>query len=538
MKVYQAIAKSLIDHGIDTVFGLIGDANLFMADSFQREQGGKFVASSHEVGATLMALGYGALSNTVAVATVTHGPAVVNTLTALIEGVKARTPLVLLCGDTAVGERYDLQNVNQREFIMATGAGFEQLRSPKTVVEDVATAFRRAKVEHRPIALNVPVDFQWMDVEYAPFQYTVPECRMVAPESDGMNDAVGIIASARRPLVLAGRGAIAQSSRSSILRLAKRIDAPLFTSLKGKDLFRGEAFNFGIFGTLSTPEAVDVILSSDCVIAFGASLNEFTTANGTFLEGKRVVQVNAEQAEIGRQVHPDAGVVGDSGLVADLMVRLLDEAEIPASGYTVELGKGEDKAKAASFSQTSHRKPGTLDLRVALRMLDEALPAERVLVTDCGRCIEEVWRSVGVLEPAMFLNTINSAALGLGVSQAIGAAMASGRPTVAITGDGGFMLGGLTEFNTAVRYNCDLVVVVCNDGGYGAEHIQFRNRDMDPTIALMGWPDFASVAKALGGTGFTIRNMDDLRLALRAIQGRSGPMLIDLHIDPDNLSYS
>ena len=171
MKVHAAIAKALIDNGIDTLFGLVGDANLFLVDSFVREYGGKFVSAAHEAGATLMALGYSAVAGKIGVVTVTRGPALVNTLTPMVEGVKGSLPIVLLCGDTAIEDRDNLQKVPQRELIVATGAGFEQLRSPNTLSEDIATALRRAEVERRPIALNMPSDFQWADVEYRPLAH-------------------------------------------------------------------------------------------------------------------------------------------------------------------------------------------------------------------------------------------------------------------------------------------------------------------------------------------------------------------------------
>ena len=97
------------------------------------------------------------------------------------------------------------------------------------------------------------------------------------------------------------------------------------------------------------------------------------------------------------------------------------------------------------------------------------------------------------------------------------------------------MLGGLTEFNTAVRHNVDLIVIVCNDGSYGAEHIQFRNRNLSPDISCFEWPDFAPLADALGGQGFSVRSQDDLDVACAAIDKRTRPLLIDLKLDPDHV---
>jgi acetolactate synthase-1/2/3 large subunit len=119
----------------------------------------------------------------------------------------------------------------------------------------------------------------------------------------------------------------------------------------------------------------------------------------------------------------------------------------------------------------------------------------------------------------------------------VGAAFAApGRPIVVVTGDGGFMHGGLAEFNTAVRYKLDLITIVCNDSAYGAEISKFedryQDRRMDPETITFDWPDFAPVAVALGGEGITVRTQEDLTVAMEAVRNRRRPLLIDLKLDP------
>jgi thiamine pyrophosphate-dependent acetolactate synthase large subunit-like protein len=533
MKVYQAIAKVLAENGIDTLFGLIGDGNLYMVDSFIRDQGGLFIAAAHEVGATLMALGHATATGQVGVATVTHGAAVSNTVTALIEGVKSATPLVLLCGDTPVDNRDHLQNIPQRELIVATGAGFEQLRSAATLSRDIATAFRRALAERRPIALNMPIEMQWSDVEYVACPFQLWDDRVPAPAGDDLDNAIGIIAAAKRPVVLAGRGAIRAEARAALVRLADRLEAPLATTLRAKDLFRDEPFNLGVSGTVSNDIAVEALLESDCIIAFGASLNFHTTSHGAYLRGKRVVQVNTALADLGRYARPDIGLVGDAATVADTIVHWLDEAEIPPSGYRSDALA--DKLAAPLPPPTPDEGRGVVNVATALRHLNDVVPRDRILVTDTGRFIRQAWTYIDVEDASRFIHTSHFASIGLGLSEAIGAAAAGKGPVLLVTGDGGFMLGGLAEFNTAVRHGSDLIVAICNDGGYGAEHIQFRNKDMDPSLSLLGWPDFAPVAIALGGEGVTVRSDADLALATEAIRNRRGPLLIDIKLDPDQV---
>jgi acetolactate synthase I/II/III large subunit len=280
----------------------MGDANLFMVDHYVRGCGGTFVPAAFEGSSVLMALAWSHVAGRVGVATVTHGPGLTNCVTALTEGARGHVPMVLLAGDTPVMQPQNLQNIDQREVVRITGAGFEQMRAPATVAEDVANAFFRARIERRPIVLNMPADFMWQEVAHRKVVYPVFTTPAYVPEGDDLDQAVGMIASARRPVVLAGGGAM--GARDQLVRLADRLQAPLATTLKAKGLFNDHPYNMDIFGTLSTPAAYEVIAKADCVIAFGASLHSFTTDRGKLMKGKRVVQVNDDPAAVGETSIP------------------------------------------------------------------------------------------------------------------------------------------------------------------------------------------------------------------------------------------
>lgn len=530
--LHQAIAQSVMDHGIETMFGLMGDANLFMVDHYVRACGGTFVPAAIEGSSVLMALAYSGVSGKIGVATVTHGPAFTNCMTALTEGARAQTSMVLLCGDTPVSVPYNPQNTDQRELAKATGSGFEQLRSPQTAAYDIAKAFYHAKVEKRPIVLNIPADFMWQEAEYEKVVYPVFDDPAYVPQGNDVDEAIGMIASAKRPIILAGRGAI--SARKNLIDLANRLEAPLATTLRANGLFGDQPANMGIFGTLSTPAAYETIALSDCVISFGASLHPFTTDRGKLMKGKRVVQVNNRIADISRNYHPDAALGADAALTAANIVSWLDEAEIAPSGFVGELDMAILNAHPAPDRDKS--KSGYVDFIFALERLEKALPAERILVTDGGRFMTEVWCRVSAPDPVSFLVSTNFGSIGLGLQQAIGAGFAAPeRPIVLFTGDGGFMMGGLNEFNTAVRMKQDLIVIVCNDSAYGAEHIQFLDRSMDPSLSEFDWPSFAAIADALGGQGVSVNSAEQLETAIQAIEKRKGPILIDLKVDPNDV---
>ncbi|MEP3440795.1 MAG: thiamine pyrophosphate-binding protein [Sulfitobacter sp.] len=526
--VYQSIARALKDHEATTMFGLMGDANLFMVASYVQEFGGQFTPAAHEGSSILMASAYAHVSGKVGVATVTHGPALANCVTALTEAARGRMPMVVLAGDTPADNPRHLQSIDQREVVKVTGAGFEQLRAPATAGEDVARAFYRAQTERRPIVLNMPADFMWQEAPYA--------CRVLdvfikpggVAEGDILDNAIGMIASARRPLILAGGGAVA--ARDVLVRLADRLEAPLATTLRAKGLFKDHPFNIDIFGTLSTPAAYDLIAQSDCIICFGTALHDFTTDRGKLMKDKRVVQIDTDPTAIGGGLHPDAALVADAGAAAETILFWLDEAEVPSSGFTRDLDIATLTAHAPGSGKAAE---GVINYVQALERLEAALPDDRILVTDGGRFMTEVWCRLSVDGPRSFVSTVNFGAIGLGLQEATGAGVAAPeRPVVLFSGDGGFMMGGINEFNTAVRLGLDLIVIIANDSAYGAEHIQFLDRKMDPTLAEFEWPSFAAIAKSLGGDGLEVRSNAELETALEALEDRKGPYLIELRLDP------
>ena len=529
--VYQNIAQSLKDHGVETIFGLMGDANLFLVDSFVRDCSGRFVPAAHEGSSVLMALAYTHVAGKVGVATVTHGPALTNCMTALTEGARGHIPMVLLAGDTPVANPRHLQSIDQREVVKATGAGFEQMRTPETVAMDVARAFYRAQVERRPIVLNMPADFMWREAAHTPSVLDVFTAPGGVAEGKILDNAIGMIASARRPLILAGAGAV--KAREEIIKLADRLEAPLATTLKAKGLFKDHPYNIDIFGTLSTPAAYELIAQSDCIICFGASLHDFTTDQGKLMKDKRIVQIDVTPTAIGGGLHPDAALVADAGLTAETILYWLNEAEIPASGFTRDLDIAKLTEHPIGPNKTAE---GCVNYIHALERLEEVLPKDRLLVTDGGRFMTEVWVRLSVQGPQSFVATTNFGSIGIGLQEAIGAGVAAPeKPVVMFTGDGGFMMGGINEFNTAVRLGLDLIVIVANDSAYGAEHIQFIDRKMDPSLTEFHWPSFAEIGASLGGQGYTVRNNAELEEALAAIPNRTGPMMIELKLDPHDV---
>ena len=535
---HDAVAQALVDHGVDTVFGVLGDGNLFIGENLQRQHGVNLVGATHEANAVCMAEGWAKATGRLGVATVTHGPGLTNTITALVEGVKNETPMLLVAGDTPIENEQHLQNLDQHALVVATGAGFQPVRNVETIAEDISTAVRRAHAERRPVVVNVPLNIEWEEVEYeARPPLNAPASRL-APDPDQLETALGIIASSARPIILAGRGAVKSDARDALVRLGEALGAPLATSLLGTGYFEGEPFNLGIHGTLSHQIAGETFAMADCLIVFGASLNFFTTDYQTLLAGKRVVHVDLNARHIDRHVTVDAGVVGDARVVAETMIEMLSEAEHqPSSFRTADLEQRlHDFDLSEAFDDKSY--DGAVDPRTLTRQLDAGLPQDRQVVVDAGRFMLDAL-TMSVPSPQDLVTSHGFGAIGLGMSTAIGAAVARPtRPTVLCIGDGGYMMGGLTELSTAVHLGLDLIVIVYNDGSYGAEHIQLVSKGMDPAASLHEWPDFCAVAESMGCQTAKINSLEDIDAALEVVKNRKAgqPVLIEAATDPDVVS--
>ena len=535
---HDAVAQALVDHGVDTVFGVLGDGNLFIGENLQRQHDVNLVGATHEANAVCMAEGWAKATGRLGVATVTHGPGLTNTITALVEGVKNETPMLLVAGDTPVENEQHLQNLDQHALVVATGAGFQPVRNVETIAEDVSTAVRRAHAERRPIVVNVPLNIEWDEVDYEPRPALNSPPVRLAPDPDQLESALGIIASSARPVILAGRGAVLSGAREVLIELGDALGAPLATSLLGTGFFSDQPFNLGIHGTLSHEVAGETLAMADCLIVFGASLNFFTTDYQSLLAGKRVVHVNLDPSHIDRHATVAAGVVGDATVVAEAMIALLKEAEHqPSSFRTADLEKKlQEFALSDSYEDKSY--DGAVDPRTLTRQLDAGLPQDRQVVVDAGRFMLDAL-TMSVPNPRDLVTSHGFGAIGLGMSTAIGAAVAHPtRPTVLCIGDGGYMMGGLTELSTALHLGLDLIVIVYNDGSYGAEHIQLVTKGMDPAASLHEWPDFCAVAESMGCDTAKITSLDDIDAALEVVKNRQPgrPVLIEASTDPDVVS--
>jgi acetolactate synthase I/II/III large subunit len=532
MFVHESVAAALARASVDTMFGLIGDSNLFMVNAFVEQQGGRYVSAVHEASAVMMAHGYHERSGKIGVATVTQGPGLTNSATALVEAVRSSTPLVLITGDTAPSNRLNQQSLDQEPFVRATGAAYVLVERPEEAAARVREAIATALRESRPVVLNCPTEYQWHETEF--IDAPIAEARRPRrdPDEEQLDTALGVIASAQRPLVLVGRGVVTSGTREPVLAFARRIGAPLVTTLRARGLYRADDGCVGVMGTVSSEKGSQAIADADCLIAFGASLNTWTTLRNTLVAGKAIVHVDVDQARLGRNTAVAAAVHGDAASVADALVSHLDAADIPASSFRDRVTAGLIDADLVATVRPS----ATHSLASALSQIAAALPAKRTVVFDGGRFLGEAFAYVHSPDVERQVQSTSFGAVGLGMGAAIGAACAAhDEPTLFITGDGGFMMNGLAELHSAIRQDIPLLVVICNDGSYGSEYDQFINRDIKPDLSLFSWPSFPAVAQSLGAEGYAVQTPEELSAALEAVRQRRGTILIDVRIGPGDV---
>jgi acetolactate synthase-1/2/3 large subunit len=536
MRVGNAVADAIHAEGVTAAFGLLGEGNIAVVERLAASGSVAWFAARREDAAVCMADGFARRSGTVGFATITHGPGVTNALTAITEASKAGTALVVLAGDTGREDFTHPQATEERAFLEPTGAGVHEVRSAATAVEDVAIAFGRARCERRPIVLILPTDL-------AEETYTGREPRTIqarrgeaveqrtTPDEAALNAAVELVRAAKRPVILAGRGAVASTARDELVSLADEIGALLATTLLTRGLFAGHPWNVGAAGGFGDGPANELLPGADLVLAFGSSLSEFTTKEMKLLQRARVVQFDIDPTPAGPSRERVQRVVGDARASASALRARLHTTAGSAQGYRTDDVRELMSRQADGDELVDESGPAGLDPRAVARELDSLLPVDRTVVVDLGYFTVEACKYVAVEEPRRFVFPLNFGSIGLALATAAGASLVErSAPTVAIVGDGGLMTA-IGELETIRRYRLPVVVVVFNDSAYGIEYHALRVRNTDPSLARFDDVDFAAVARGFGVDAATVRTISELRAAFASRGDTQGPYLIDAKID-------
>jgi acetolactate synthase-1/2/3 large subunit len=534
VRVAEAIGQELARQGLDQVFGVVGSGNFYVTNALVGA-GARFVATRHEAGAATMADAYARTTQRVAAVTVHQGCGLTNALTGLTEAAKSRTPLLVLAADTPGWNVLSNFNIDQPAVLRGLGIHSETITSPRTAVHDAVRAFRRAAVDRRTVVLNLPLDVQEAEVPadaLPPLAPPVLEAAVAGPRS--VERLAELLRTAERPVLIAGRGARLSGAREVLAELGELSGALLATSGVARGLFEGLEWSVDVSGGFATPMAAELISSADLVVGWGASLNVWTLRGGELLAADAtVVQVDEDPAALGTHVRVDHGIVGDVRATAAATVeKLRAQPRTVPSWRTPEL---QERIRAGlRWRQEPYTDTSTdelIDPRTLTTALNEILPRERVLAPDGGNFNGYPAMFLDVPDERGFCLTLAFQSIGLGLSTAIGAGLASpGRIAVAGVGDGGFMMSHV-ELDTAVRVGLPLVVIVYNDHAYSAEVHHFGPEGHPVDIVEFPETDIAAIASGYGCEAVTVRTLADLKGVQDWVDGPRGrPLVIDARI--------
>ena len=538
MNVAEAVGQALATLGVRQVFGLLGSGNFAVTNALV-EFGARFAAARHEGGAITMADAYARVSGGVGICTVHQGPGLTNAMTGLTEAAKSRTPLVLLAADTAASAIRSNFKIEQEALVRAVGAGTERLHSPATAVADTIRAYRRAQLERRPIVLMLPLDVQAapcpVDARELALQ-PAPVLLPARPAEAAVAQAADLLARARRPLIIAGRGAVLANVGEALQQLGALLGALLATSANGQGLFSGSPWSLGISGGFASPVAAELIAEADVVLAVGAALNMWTTRHGRLVSpGATIIQVDHEVDAIGAHHRVDVAVVGDAAeavraLIVELEQRSRGRSGWRSLGVAARIQEGDWRTAPYEDASTATQ----IDPRTLSIVLDDLLPDARTVAVDSGHFMGYPAMYLRVPDAQGFMFTQGFQAVGLGLASAIGVAVARpDRITVAALGDGGLMLA-LPELDTVARLGLRMLLVVYNDAAYGAEVHHFGPQGHPVDLVQFPDVDCAALGRAAGLDGATVRTPADVQAAVRRWLDREGKpaLLLDAKVVP------
>ncbi|WJL96654.1 thiamine pyrophosphate-binding protein [Microbacterium sp. ET2] len=503
------VAHTLARH-IEHVFGVMGNGNAYVLDALERETEATFTAVRHEAGAVVAADAYHRASGRLAAATATYGAGFTNTLTPLAEAAQGRVPLVLVVGDapTSGPRAWDVDQI-----ALAAAVGVRTY----TVGRADAAATTVIAIEHAltyrvPVVLAIPYDVVTTEAGPVP---DAPAPRLPGPQAPAtafaraaVREIAAALREARRPFLLAGRGAWISGAGGALGALADATGAITASSALARGIFPRGAYDLGVTGGFGAEGAMDLVREADVAVVFGASLNQFTMRFGElFAPTTRVFQVDLAPTA----THPHVGgyVRADAALVAQEIVAELARLGASPSGWRESV----DLAPLRRYDEGDGVAPdGRLDPRSVAARIGRLLPEDRVVVSDGGHFIgwANMYWPVASPDRMMMVGTAYQS-IGLGWPSVPGAALAHLDATVVLTtGDGGGLMA-LADLESAVRVAGGRgLAVVWNDAAYGAEINLYGLKGLARGPMLIPQVDFAALASGVGAEGVVVERMDDL----------------------------
>ena len=535
--VGRLIADALRGAGVRYAFTVPGESFLGLLDGLS-EAGIRVVATRHEGAAAFMAEAYGQLTGRPAACLATRAVGAANLSIGIHTARQNSTPMFALIGqvERRFRGRESFQEVDQVASFGRVATWAAEPSSPQEAARAVGEGIRRAMGGRPgPVLLSLPEDL--LD-EPVPPGVTVDATRPPLPraETPGIRAVLQLLASAERPVILAGGGVLRARTSSDLTRLAELLEVPVVAAWRRADVISNDhPLYLGMAG-YGAPSAVRERLErADAMLVIGCRLNEITSFGYTVpRKGVRWAHVDLEPRVSANGLRPpDIAIQSDARAFIRVAVQRLMAGVLNAP--LVDRRAEHNRADRATWEAASSVEggdwagPGVHPGRV-VATLRRVLPDDAIITTDAGNFGGWTARGFRFRRPGTFLGP-TSGAMGYGLPAAIAAALVHhDRPVVALTGDGGFAMS-MAELETAVRERVRIVVLVWDNERYGTIRMHQDGRSAEPVGTDLGPIDFAAIAQACGARGVRVETDDAFEPALRQALAGDRPTVVHLALD-------
>lgn len=531
----RILVDNLVAQGTDRIFTVPGESFLAVLDALHDTPSVEVVVCRQEGGAAFMACADGKLTNRPGVCFVTRGPGATNASIGVHVAMQDSLPMILFVGDVARGDR-DREAFQEVDFGQMFGPLCKKvlrIDDARRIPEYVARAYATA-VSGRPgpVVVVLPEDMLLDEVE------AVDRPQVQRPIQD--NDVVTTlqarrwIEDAERPIAVVGGAHWSSRTAGELRGAAEALGLPIATAFRRQDSVLSSCAVFaGNLGYGPNPKLVQRVKSADLVLVLGARLGEATTDGYTLLTpdhpGQRLIHVHPDPDELNSVYRTDLAICADPEQFTKMLA-------VPASDVPAKTAGAEAHAEWLDWSTPKPREGVRLDLGQCVLAMREAMPADTIICNGAGNFSgwwHRYWRYEGYgtqLAPT-------AGAMGYGVPAAVAACLR--RPeqkVVAVAGDGDFLMNG-QELATAIRYGCDLLVIVVDNGWYGTIRMH-QEREFPGRVSgtQLHNPDFAALARAYGGWAETVERTEEFAPALARALEQKGVKLLHLKTDIEQLT--
>lgn len=535
----DVLIETLIDWGVDTIFGIPGDGINGIIEALRtRQDRVRFIQVRHEEAAAFSACAYAKWTGKLGVCLATSGPGGIHLLNGLYDAKLDGQPVLAITGLQFhdLVETFTQQDVELDKLFMDVCVYNARVMGP-THMENIVELACRAALAYRGVAhVTVPVDFQSVPIKsgkrsdrnVAGHVSELMAYSSQMPSEHQFARAVDILNAGKRTVILAGRGAL--GAKEQLLAVAEKLAAPIVKPLLGKAAVPDDSpYCVGGVGLLGTRPAHDALASCDTLLIAGSSFPyiEFYPKPGK----ARAIQIELDPKRVGLRYPVEAGLVGDCARVLRTLLALVERR---GDRSFLEKAKAGMKEWNALMHERGTRKDKPMKPQVVAHELNKLLRDDAIVATDSGTITTWIARHLSIRGDMMFSCSGNLATMACGLPYAVAAAVAHpARQVVAFVGDGGLtMLIG--ELATCVKYNLDVKIVVIKNNALGQikwEQMVFLG---NPEYACDLQPiDFAAIARGFGLKSYTVDDPADCAEVLRQALATNGPVLVEAVVDPN-----